>query len=195
MMGFFLVTLALNQSDLYFLEALGDEVEVGQYGAAAMVAHFLILIQTGVVGHFASGVRPAIERGPDASRAFFRQALKLMLGLLVPVAVALMAAAHPVLALFGPDYESAHAVLVLLVIGNFAWATSALAGLWLQYRGQAHRVLVISLAVLAADSLLNLLLIPRFGMTGAAAGTACTLSVAAVATISMLRRRSSSAAS
>ncbi|MEZ4589506.1 MAG: hypothetical protein R2909_24275, partial [Gemmatimonadales bacterium] len=49
MMGVFLVTLALNQSDLYFLELLGAEHEVGFYAAAETTAHFLILVQTTVV--------------------------------------------------------------------------------------------------------------------------------------------------
>lgn len=34
MMGFFLVTVALSQSDLYFLEMLGDEHEVGLYASS-----------------------------------------------------------------------------------------------------------------------------------------------------------------
>jgi O-antigen/teichoic acid export membrane protein len=74
-------------------------------------------------------------------------------------------------------------VLVLLLAGNVAWAAAALSSLWLQYRGRAGVVLAISIATLIADSILNLLLIPRYGMTGAAAGTAATLSVAALAVV------------
>jgi O-antigen/teichoic acid export membrane protein len=52
-------------------------------------------------------------------------------------------------------------------------------------------VLAVALATLVADSALNLLLIPRYGMTGAAAGTAATLCAAAAAVIVLERRRRS----
>jgi len=189
MMGSFLVALALNQSDLYFLEILGDEAEVGHYAAAATAAHLLLLVQTTVVGLVAPIARPAIEGGAESSASTYRHALKLMLAALVPVALLLAGAAGPILGLFGPSYRDAHAVLELLVLGGFAWAGAALASLWLQYRGRADVVLAVALATLVADSALNLLLIPRYGMTGAAAGTAATLFAAAAAVIVFERRR------
>jgi O-antigen/teichoic acid export membrane protein len=82
------------------------------------------------------------------------------------------------------DYGAGgHGVLQLLVAGNFAWAVAALSALWLQYRGRAKVVLVVSVAALVVDSALNLLLIPRFGMVGAAAGTGATLCGGAIALI------------
>ena len=181
MMGSFLVALALNQSDLYFLEALGDESEVGYYAAAATAAHFLLLVQTAVVGLVAPIARPAIEGGEESSRAAFRRSQAMMLRLAVPVAVLLALAAEPILVLFKPEYRAAYPVLELLVLANLAWAAAAISSLWLQYQGRAGLVLGISIAALVVDSGLNLLLVPRYGMTGAAAGTAATLGAAAAA--------------
>jgi O-antigen/teichoic acid export membrane protein len=188
MMGSFLVALALNQSDLYFLEALGDDAEVGHYAAASTAAHVLVLVQTTVVGLVAPLARPAIEKGKEASRSTYRQGQSLMLWALIPVAAVLVVAGRPILALFGPEYVAAHAVLELLALGNLSWAAVALASLWLQYRGRAAGVLAISIATLVVDSGLNLVLIPRYGMTGAAAGTAATLSAAALAIVLVHRR-------
>jgi O-antigen/teichoic acid export membrane protein len=194
MMGAFLAALALNQSDLYFLEILGDDAEVGHYAAAATVAHFVTLVQVTVVSLIAPIAGSAIEDGAEASRATFRRGLAMMAGFAVPVAVALAAAAGPVLGVFGPEYRSGVTTLELLVVGNLAWALAALSALWLQYRGRGRSVLGISLATLAVDSLLNLVLIPRYGMTGAAAGTALTLTLAAAVVVAQgvpaaLRRR------
>lgn len=188
MMGSFLVALALNQSDLYFLEALGDEAEVGHYAAAATTAHLLLLVQTTIVGLVAPIARPAIEAGAESSRSTLRQGQSLMLRMLVPVAVLLVVTAGPILGVFGPGYRAAQPVLQLLVLGDFAWAAAALSSLWLQYQGRAGIVLGISIATLVVDSGLNLLLIPRYGMTGAAASTAATLSAAALAAIVARRR-------
>ncbi len=188
MMGSFLVALALNQSDLYFLETLGDEAEVGFYAAAATAAHLLLLVQTTVVGLVAPIARPAIDAGEDSSRATFRRSQTLMLKLAVPVAAVLALAAEPVLVLFRPEYRAAHTVLVLLVAANLAWAAAALPSLWLQYQARAGVVLAISIATLVVDSALNVLLIPRYGMDGAAASTAATMAAAALA-LFLARRR------
>lgn len=181
MMGSFLVALALAQDDLYFLEALGDDAEVGLYAAAGTVAHALVLVQTTIVGLVAPIAGPAIEAGNEASRVTFRRSQLVLLSMLVPLAVVLAVAGRPILGSFGPGYAAADGVLLLLIIGNASWASAALASLWLQYQGQGRTVLAISMAALVADSAANAVLIPRFGMTGAAAGTAATMTLAAVA--------------
>ncbi|HMB52858.1 MAG TPA: oligosaccharide flippase family protein [Thermoanaerobaculia bacterium] len=188
MMGSFLVALALNQSDVYFLEMLGDEAEVGKYAAAATAAHLVLLVQTTVIGLVAPIAKRAIDQGGDDERATYRRSQGLLVKLAIPVAVLLALAADPVLALFGPEYRAAHTVLLFLTLGNLTWALAAVPSLWLQYRGRAHSVLAISIATLIVDSALNLVLIPRYGMAGAAAGTAFTLSAAALAAI-LVRRR------
>lgn len=188
MMGFFLVTVALSQSDLYFLEALGDEHEVGLYAAAETTAHFLVLIQTTVVGLMAPLVSLALETGGEAPAATRKQGLRVMLTGLVPALLLLAAAGDPILSLFGSEYVRAEPELHLLLVGNFAWALAALGGLWLQYTGRGHAVVVIAAVTLAVDSGLNALLIPLYGMRGAAASTAVTLSLAGLA-VAIARRR------
>jgi len=49
-------------------------------------------------------------------------------------------------------------------------------------------VVAIAAATLVVDSALNALLIPRFGMEGAAAGTAITMILAATAVVVARRR-------
>jgi O-antigen/teichoic acid export membrane protein len=188
MMGSFLVALALDQADLYFLEGLGDDAEVGYFAAAATASHLLLLVQTAIVGLVAPLAAPAIAAGDDASRAAYRRAQRLMLWMTVPVAAALALGAGPALALFKPEYRVGETVLELLVVGNLAWAAGAISSLWLQYQGRAGTALTISVATLAVDSGLNLLLIPRYGMDGAAAGTAVTLAAGALALVVARRR-------
>lgn len=183
MMGAFLAALALNQSDLYFLELLGDEAEVGHYAAAATTAHFIPMVQVAMIGLIAPLVRPAIQRGRVESRVVFRQGQSLMVKVVLTIAGLLVLAGQPILSLFGPDYRVGHTTLLLLVVGNVAWALIALPALWLQYQDRARVVLAISLVTLVADAGLNLLLIPRHGMAGAAAGTALTLVLASAAMV------------
>ncbi|MDY7093214.1 MAG: oligosaccharide flippase family protein [Acidobacteriota bacterium] len=181
MMGAFLIVLALNQSDLYLLEVLGDEEEVGLYAAAATSAHFLLIIQTAVVSLVASLVQPAREEGPEALQRTFRQGQRLLLTALLPAAALLVLAGGPILDLFGAGFDRAEPELILLAVGNLVWAAAALSTLRLQYTERGQVVVAIALVTLVADSLLNVLLIPTYGMRGAAASTAVTTSLAAAA--------------
>ena len=181
MMGSFLAALALSQSDLYFLELLGDEAEVGHYAATSTVAHFVTMIQATLLGLIAPAVSLAIKQGADASRATVQRGQAMMLKALIPAAILLAFGGERVLVLFGKQYSVGYEALVLLVVGNLAWAIAALPMLWLQYQGRAQWVLSLSIATLIVDAALNLYLIPNHGMTGAAAGTALTLTAAALA--------------
>jgi O-antigen/teichoic acid export membrane protein len=183
MMAVFLVTLGLNQDDLYFLEILGKEQEVGHYGAAATAAHFVPLVQVTVIGLLAPLVEPALEAGRDAVRAARRHGRRLMFLGVLPVAVGLFFGARPILSLFGPDYIHDASALQLLVVANAAWAAAALPVLWLHYTGRGSFVVAIAAGTLAVDSTLNFLLIPRFGIEGAAGGTAVTMTLAAFAVL------------
>lgn len=188
MMGFFLVTLTLAQSDLYFLEVLGDEPEVGLYAAAQTTAHVLVLIQTTVVGLVAPLVSTAIESGGPEESETYRQGQRMMLAGLLPATLLVALGGRPILSLFGPSYPQALTELHLLLVGNFVWATAAVAGLWLQYTGRGAWMVGVAGATLAIDSVLNLLLIPAYGMGGAALGTAITLSLAGL-TVLVARHR------
>ncbi|MCB1057434.1 MAG: oligosaccharide flippase family protein [Acidobacteria bacterium] len=188
MMGAFLVMLALNQSDLYFLELLGEEHEVGHYAAAATSAHFLLIVQTALVGLVAPLTQPALERGREAFESTFRQSQRLMLSAVVPVAAVLWLGATPILGLFGPSFVNAVPVLDLLTASNLAWAVAALSVLRLQYTGHGPWIIFIAFAALVADSLGNLLLIPTYGMQGAAASTLATTILAAAAVLAARRR-------
>lgn len=179
MMGAFLVTIGLAQSDLYFLEWLGDEAEVGHYAAAITTAHFVPMIQIAVLGVYA----PLLSRAAHAGggEALFLQATRVMALIIAPIALFIAACSEFALQLFGSEYGNAAPWLSLLVLGNGTWAIAAVSTLRLQYAGQGMSVVWITSATLLVDSVLNALLIPSFGPLGAAASSAATSAGAAAA--------------
>ncbi|MCB0111991.1 MAG: polysaccharide biosynthesis C-terminal domain-containing protein, partial [Caldilineaceae bacterium] len=116
------------------------------------------------------------------------QGQRTMMLALAPVVLGLVLGAGPIIGLFGADYQDAALVLRLLAIGNGVWAISALSALWLQYCDRGMTVMRITVFTLLIDSLLNALLIPKFGMLGAAASTAATSICAAIAIVWLARR-------
>jgi len=188
MVGVFLVTLGLSQSDLYFLEWLGDERSVGHYAAAITTAHFILPIQTSIVALYAPLVTREIKSGSARANTAFFQGQRTMMLALAPVVLGLVLGAGPIMGLFGADYQDAALVLRLLAFGNGVWAFSALSALWLQYCDRGMTVMRITLFTLLVDSLLNALLIPEFGMLGAAASSAATSVCAAILIVWLARR-------
>ena len=179
MMLAMLVAMALNQIDLFMLEALGDEDEVGHFAAAATTAHIILLIQVTVTGLFLPLIAPAMEEGTDAEKALFWQGQKWILLLSVPSAILIAVFGNELLALFGTSFNNANTALRLLVFGYLLWATAAFSSTWLQYSGKGHSIVAISSITLLIDAILNYGLIPKYGLDGAAIATLTAMFIAA----------------
>ena len=183
--GAFIVVLHLySYADTVMLNAIRDDVETGLYNAAYRVYEGLAnvgqVLQTVLI--------PRLSRHYAANRAAHgRLARRGLLagGLLAPATAAagLLLGERAIVLLFGPAFAPAGQVLQLLSIGFVvvlplcalhAVALSAGAGAWL---------LRTAVAGCVANVALNLVLIPRFGMHGAAAATVAgeALSVAVLA--------------
>ena len=90
----------------------------------------------------------------------------------VPVAVALVLWGGPFLSLFGPGFEVAATPLAILALGEVANLTAGPVATMLLMTGH-ERDAVVGLAVgTAANAALCLILIPTFGINGAAVGAA-----------------------
>ncbi len=176
-----------NESDIVLLSYLGrGEHEVGWYAAASKVMKMLQVVPMLVV----SGVYPVfsdLAKGPEEALATaFRGTLKLLLMIAIPVAAVVAAVAEPLVRLvYGPGFTPAIAPLRLLAC--------SIPFLYLGY--VLVNVLVSSdwtrLAALATGGAgainitANLLLIPGFGIAGAAlaaiAGQVAMVLIGAVA--------------
>jgi O-antigen/teichoic acid export membrane protein len=158
--------------DTVMLGLLRSEAEVGYYNAAYKIILALILI--GAV--YFDAVFPIISRHYESSRDDLRalQAFnaKLMATAVFPLVLFSFYLGHPIISfIFGEKYEpSVEPFQVLtftvgLVYLNMIYAR----GMWACNRQKPY--VWIALAQSSANVILNLLLIPTFGMTGAAAST------------------------
>ena len=183
--GAFIIVLHLySYADTVMLGVIRGDGETGLYNAAYRVYEGLAnvgqILQTVLI--------PRLSRHYAANRAAYGRLARrglLAAGLLAPATAAagFLLGERAVVLLFGPAYASAGQVLQLLSIGFvvalplcalYAVALSAGAGAWL---------LRTAVAGCVANVALNLVLIPRFGMHGAAAATVAgeALSVAVLA--------------
>ena len=183
MMLAMLITLALNQIDLFMLEALAQsEQEVGHFAAAATTAHILPLAQVTIAGLFLPLIAPALAQGTQQAHRLFWQAQKAITLTVVILTLLLLVAGAWLLSIFGNDFLLAEQALHWLVAGYALWALAAFASTWLQYCDQGRTVVLIGCATLLLDGGCNLWLIPRYGIDGAAIATCIAMGFAALAT-------------
>lgn len=160
-------TLSL-QTDTILLGLLTPGAPVGLYRTAAQIAEGLGVVLIGV----ATVLAPRLaEAHTDAQRLRMllvyshRAGVALMVPALV---VAVVCGPQIITFLFGPQYIGASLSMQILVAGKVLYAAGAFGGLALAMIGRTWIAAGIAAAVIVINVILDLLLIPRFGIVGAA---------------------------
>jgi O-antigen/teichoic acid export membrane protein len=85
-----------------------------------------------------------------------------------PIAVTVVALRHDLLALYGPDFAEGAAALSLLAMGHLVNAMLGLTGWILTVSGRSRAILMNNIIAAAANVVMGVTLIPRFGLVGTA---------------------------
>jgi O-antigen/teichoic acid export membrane protein len=147
---------------------------VGIYQAAVQVSIILDVI----VGTFNTVFASRISRlhfASDTARLdeLFKISTKWAFYTSMPAFLVLCCSAHELLRIsYGPAYGGGAVPLIILSLGSMADAASGAAGYLLAFTGFQKRLTAISGVTLVVAIFLNYLLIPRFGLIGAAVATA-----------------------
>lgn len=167
--------------DLWFVEYHSAPEVVGFYTAASLVAripYFFAIALTGALMPslaFAvgQGLRPQIER-------IVQQSLRVMLAI-AGFAVAITAGSAPELAtlFFGEAYHASGAILQILMAGLSVFAIFAVLNTIAMTGTGMTACTKIVFALLPVDVVLNLMLVPKYGATGAATATSLTMLIGA----------------
>jgi len=188
-----ILALVLSTTDRFLLAAYLDGAAVGVYHAGYSLANRTLdvaFIWLGAAG--GPALIMALERGGrEAMAAAAREQAQVMILLTLPAAVGLAMVAGPLAQLMIGEGLSAGAAQVTPWIA----ASGFLAGLTTYYFHQAFTLgrrtdlLLAAMAVPAgANLVLNLILIPRFGLQGALAATLASYGLGLVASAALGRR-------
>lgn len=163
------LTNVVARVDVVWLGVFAASAEVGHYTAAAQLTLVIPFALRAIeswaapimAGHHARGERHEVI-------AIGRRAVALNLAFTLPVSALVIAAGNPLLRLFGPGFDSAYVVLVILTVGQLADALAGPVSVVLSMTGHQNalaRVLTVH-AMLAV--LLGALCAHSWGMPGAA---------------------------
>ena len=164
---------------------------VGWYQVAAQASGAFAVVLGAFNAIFAPMIAGLIERGERGRlEDLFRIATKWgMLAVLPGGTLCLLFPEAAIGAIFGADYAPAALPLVILVVGQLAHAATGAVGYLLMMSGRPNTWLGLSAAALAADVALNIVLIPRYGLGGAAAATAISVALLYLGGLALVRAR------
>jgi O-antigen/teichoic acid export membrane protein len=175
------VGFLLTNSDVVVVGIFLDPHEVAIYFAAAKtmaLVHFINFSVKAASGPrfsslIATGNRAELAAAAaDAARWTFWPALGV--GLVV------LAAGHLLLSLFGGAFTAGYILMAILLAGILAKALVGPAETLLMMAGKQNMCVLLYAGALTANVVLNVTLIPRFGIEGAAIATASAMFVEAI---------------
>ena len=156
-------------ADVTLLGYLAGDREVGLYSVPAKV---VTALQSLLPGAFAAAIYPSMANyfstAPEKLKTLFEKSAGYLLILALPIATGLTLLAGKILAVIWPNYQDARAAFVAIMLGLPFMFLSFPTGSLLNASGREKRNTGNRAAVTVANILLNLLLIPKMGVVGAA---------------------------
>lgn len=177
-----LLVLATTRLDIVLVAMFLPLPEVGLYAVALALSELLWVVPDGVAQVLLPHVARREGRAPTGILLLSAGVVMLGGGLI------LVALSGPIIAtIFGPSYADAGAALPLLVVAATAMGGWKMVGAELVARGESRARATSALLALAVMVVAGPVLTPRFGIAGAAAGSA--LAYGAAATHLWVRRQ------
>ena len=116
-------------------------------------------------------------------------AAKLVFWTTAPVTVVLILFAGPIMGILGPEFTAGAPVLRIMALAHFISASSGMVGAFLNMTGGQVAFSRIVVAAVGVNVVLNLVLIPPYGMLGAATAAGVTLSLWNIAGAVLIYRK------
>lgn len=184
---------------MFTINARADSLLLGAMDGAAALAIYLVALRISQSTSLAVGIfnvllgpnissRHALGDRAGLQQLATRYALPILgVNLLTLVPVVLLC--QPLVAIFGPAFAPAVVPLLILCAGQFATSLAGSAGnLLINCGEEAASARVVTIACLTNIGL-NLVLIPRFGASGAAIAASASLALKSVLLVGLCLRR------
>jgi len=182
--------ILLQNTDIVVLSRFMTSTDVGIYFAAGKTMSLIMFVHYAVGSAMANRFASFSARGDTQGlRDAVRDAVNWTFWPSLAAAVVILALGKPLLALFGPQFVTGYPVMAILVFGFLARSAMGPAEFLLHMQGEQRLCAVVMLSSAAVNILLNLILVPRYGIIGAATATAIALTMAAVLNAAVARWR------
>lgn len=171
-------------TDTVILGIYLPSAEVGVYSVATRLVVLASLVQTAINSSLGPRIADLYHREEHhALERAYRAAANWTVRLALPAFTVLVIFPEELLDIFGRGFRTAAAVTAVLALGKLVDAATGPCALMLNMSGRPLLNTLNNLAVLVVNVLLNVLLVPRFGLIGAAASWTISLTLVNLARV------------
>ncbi|WP_255171000.1 oligosaccharide flippase family protein [Natrononativus amylolyticus] len=180
----------IKHVDTVLIGALLTPFAVSQYVVGKQIIHFAQKPAESLGFTVAPRFSEQCAKGNrEKASELYATSLRNVFLLYIPAALGLIAVAGPlVVTVFGAEYAGGEIVVQLLAIYLVAQTVTFVTSSGLDYLGKAKLRAIVKGGVALVNFGLNLLLIPRYGVAGAAVATAGSYSVYAALNVFLMNR-------
>lgn len=169
---------SLSISDRVMLGILGTSGDVGIYNTAFLISNVLTLVFMGFNASFAPVISELYHNGKRRElRSLYSSLTRGILIIIMPAFCWIIGFGDDLLRFFGPEFVGGYVALVVLAVSVVVRCVVGTVGTMLVMSGHQKFNAVNIVIVTAMNVGLNLLLIPRYGLLGAAIATAVSVSI------------------
>lgn len=180
----------MSQADKILIGFYLNARDVGIYSVAAALVTFVPIVLQSVNQIFSPTIADLHARGQrELLGRIFQTLTKWILGFTLPLATVMIVFAPGLMRIFGRDFAAAWPILVIGTLGQLINCGVGSVGYLLLMSGHQRQLIRIQAAMACGMVALNVLLIPRWGINGAAVSAALTNVVTNVWYLAEVRRK------
>lgn len=171
------VTSAVDQAGIIVLGIFWSEADVGYFSLATRFAMLTTFMLAAINSIAAPKFAELFHSGRTQELLFVaKKSTKLIFWATAPILLCLICLGRPIIRiLYGPGFLAAYGAMLVLVVGQFVNSISGPTGNFMNMTGEHVTYQNVMLVAASATILLNVLLVPRFGILGAAFASAAGL--------------------
>ncbi len=171
----------MHWMDILMLGYFTDATSVGLYHPAARTAGLLQALLFSFLSIYAPVFSQLHRKGDNAEMTrLYHMVTRWILILAIPISLIFLIFPAKVMLIFGPAYMASAQVLIILTFATFIQTIFGAAGPALNMSGHTKLVLWNTIGAFLINLVLNIVLIPRLGITGAAIATFSSLTTFAL---------------
>jgi O-antigen/teichoic acid export membrane protein len=172
------VEFVLSQADKIVLGYYLSATQVGIYAVAMALVGFVPVALQSVNQIFSPGIAELHATGNHSLlQRLYTTLTKWILALTIPLGLTIIIFARPLMGIFGSAFEAGTAVLVIGTVGQLVNCAVGSVGYLLLMSGHQNQMVKIQAVNAALMITLSILLVPRFGIRGAACAAAVAVAV------------------
>ncbi|WP_304511754.1 flippase [Desulfobacula sp.] len=166
--------LVLSYADRYLIQLYSGSISLGLYTAGYNLSTYATEVIIYPI-NYAMGpiyMKILVNKGEKETKEFFTKLFRFFLLIIFPVVFGFIAIRKDLLAfLASSKYMEAYTIIPYVVIGQAIYASSIILNSGLFIRKKTYLVTIIMMGACALNVGLNMMLIPRLGIIGAAQAT------------------------